>query len=405
MDIKTLNDLFGELKAALDEGTKANAEKIALLEGQITTMRSEREAAVKATADSRADGSIGYKPTGDPTKDFSWIRFFDGVLDGWRSDRVKKHPEYELTMEATLKAQVAGTDTAGGFLVAPEIFVDQVIPALEPRVVALAAGATMITGLTGSPVEWPRWNNYLDGFWVGEAEDATEDSLEASQLRLEPKGCATLLEVTQRLLRLSGGRVESAITQALGRGLARTLDKAIFKGTGGKQPVGIVSQKGAQTLDASTYTLTGGASHEVTDFLEDMIGKCEDANALFGKPTWFMHPHTRRFFYKIKDADGRPLLFESVAAPTSSVLSRPTTFYGYPFFGTTNLVGNNDDADLLFCDVESILIGQWQGLTVALDTSLGFKKQTTFIRASMEVDVGSRYGESVVSALNLDTAP
>ena len=139
-EIKSLGELHAALKETLNAGANANAEKLAALE----TRLAELETAQRSAIDSRTDkASIGYKPTGNPEKDFSWLRFFRGVANNWEKG-TEKFPEYELTMEATTKAMSAGVDSAGGFLVAPEIFVDQIIPALEPRVMVPVIAVTAI---------------------------------------------------------------------------------------------------------------------------------------------------------------------------------------------------------------------------------------------------------------------
>lgn len=404
--MNTLAELHAELQKTLTEGLNASAAKIAALESQIQEVKDARLQAAKQT-NGRPDISIGYKPTGNPEKDFNLLRFFEGVADdNFKTERTRKFPEYELAVESTAKAQLAGIDTAGGFMVAPEVFIDQIIPALEPRIAMLDAGATMITGLVGSPVEWPRFNDYLDGYWTEEYVDATEDELALSQMRMTPHAVASIVEITQRLMRQTSGRVETAVRNALARALARPIDRAVFKGAGGTQPVGILSQLGVGTVDvtAGSYTMASGASQEVIAFLEDMIGKLEDADALMGRPTWFMHPHTRRWFHKVLDSTGRPLLFEGLGNPVSSTAGgRTANFFGYPFRTSTMLTGNNSDADLVFANVEEVYIGQWGSLLVESDRSLGFKRGTTYLKAVMEVDVGLAHGASVASALNLDT--
>lgn len=401
-DIKDLPSLYRAISTELERGTEANATRIAALESQLSEIRAANEENAKATG-GRPDMSIGYKPTGNPEKDWNWLRFLDGVTNDWKKG-TEKYPEREISFEATEKAQTAGLDTGGGFLVAPEIFTEQIIPALEPKVVMLAAGATLVSGLVGSPVEWPRWDDTLTGYWIGEEEEPTEGQLALSQMSLTPKGVGGLVQLTQRLLRQTSNRVEMAVRDALARGLARKIDLGAFKGQGGKQPVGIVSQRNVGEVDADDYSFASGAAQEVTAFLEDMIGSLEDADALMGSPVWFMHPATRRWFMKYRDAAGRPLLFETDAQPVSSTASsRASGFYGYRHFSTTGLAGNSADADLVFANTDEVVVGQWGGLLVETDRSLGFKNGTVWVKAHMEIDVGLRHGEGVSVAANLDT--
>jgi hypothetical protein len=62
---------------------------------------------------------------------------------------------------------VAGTDSAGGFLVATELKSESFIELLRNAMMVRAMGATVITGLIGD-VEFPRQNGAGNAYWVGE---------------------------------------------------------------------------------------------------------------------------------------------------------------------------------------------------------------------------------------------
>lgn len=405
--ITDLNQLYKALQAELGKGTEQNASRV----GELTSKL--EDISVRMTAIEEKDKQhilnepiSGYDPDhhGDPEKDFSWQRMIRGVLSKWSEQSepgCHKWPEYELTMEVTQKAQSAGIDTAGGFMVAPQLFIDQIIPVLEPRVVAMQAGATMITDLVGSPVEFPRVDNLIDAYWVDEGVAITETEMEFGQISMSPHGLASLVELTNRLLRQTSGSVEAAVRDHLARALARKLDLAVFKGTGGTtQPVGILNQANIGTTDFAQAITDGlGASQSVTNALDELIGNLEDGDALFGKPTFFMHPAAKRFLNTWKDADGRPLLFGK-DNPRSS--SSESDLYGYPYFTTTQLTGGSANDDLIFANIEEVIIGQWGGLTLAASEHVGFTKATTYLRAIMDVDVGLKHGAAVASGENFD---
>ncbi len=409
-EIKTMEDLYSALKAEVTGGIDKNADRVEALSKRFDEIQEEMKEARRAAA-IPPDG-IDYKATGDPEKDYSWFKVIGAIQDeaagrkGWTDER-KKGPTYELTMEATEKMQLAGTDSAGGYAVPAQVFIDQIIPALEARAVMLAAGAQLIDNLVGSPVEWPKITSLLSGYWVEEGIDITEDEIAMGQMSLTPHGLGALVNLTNRLMRQSSGRAETAVRNHITTALARTLDLAIFKGTGGKaQPVGIVSHAGVNSVDASTYgaLFTSGATNQVQEFLDAMVGTIEDDDALLETPVWFMNPAARRKFFGVKDSTGRPLLFDGTAAAGAApqpVNSRGADrFFGYEYFTSTQLA-KGSNADLILAQPQEVIVGQWGSLMLEADRSLGFKNSTTWIKGTMEVDVGLMHGESVCEATNL----
>ena len=113
---------------------------------------------------------------------FSFVRAFQGILwQSWGKGFEKK------VFEEAAKTRVmsAGDDVGGGYWVPPQILAD-FIELLRPNIVVEQAGATVLDGLVGSPVEIPMQTGGATAYWVGENQDITESDLSAGQLRFEP---------------------------------------------------------------------------------------------------------------------------------------------------------------------------------------------------------------------------
>jgi len=389
-NIESLGDLHDALSSDVTSEIGKVADRVAAAEKRIGDVQAD-------LAEARESNPFyveGYEKTGEAEKDFSILRAIRGWTSNWNVDDPKEYPERDLVMEATTKANNAGVDTAGGFMV-PGQFMDDMIPLLEAKSVLVSLGASVVDGLVGSPVTWPKVTGTATAYWVDEGAAITESQLAFGQLSLQPHGLAALVPMTNRLVRQTSGKVEQVVRERIATSLALKMDLAGLKGTGASgEPIGIVNTSGIGSNDYTSLDLLGD-DQTVTTELENHIGVVEDANALDGRLGWAMNGTMKRYFRNALDADGRPLLFgrqDGSGGPQDS-------FYGYPF-AISNQLANTD---LIFGNFADLLIAQWGGLLIDASTEAGdsFSKQETLIRASMEVDFGVQHAGSFAIANNL----
>jgi HK97 family phage major capsid protein len=357
-----------------------------------------------ATAGRSAGPGIGAHP--EDIRKASLIKMLAGHIKGW--DKVADSDlERELCHETMLKAQESGVDTAGGFLVPGEFMAEMLIPLLEPSAIAISLGANVLDGLTGSPVEIPALRADATAYWVGEDEEITASEMTFGQIKMEPRGLATLIPITNRLLMQTSNRVEAVVREQLTRTLAKAVDLAFYNGSGGKQPTGVLERTGINsyawsgvTFDATTVT-AANAKAAATALLA-MVGALEEDDALQGRPAWSMHPRVKRALMGVTDADGRPLLFSHSAGLVGQM---PDQLMGFPYATSTQLSAGSD-ADLALINMQDAYIGFWQGLEIDLSNVAkdAFEKRLTYVRAVTEVDMNLGNPQSVCAATSLDVS-
>jgi len=398
--IKKLGD---DLAAEIQKGSDASTSAIEAIEKRLE----EAEEKLKGLATGQRTGGVGIGAHAEDIKKASLIKMIAGHKFGWK-DVPNSKLERELCEETQIKAQESGVDTEGGFLVPGQFMQDMLIPLLEPRAIAIQLGANVLDGLVGSPVEIPAVRGDATAYWVGEDEEITASQLSIGQLKMEPRGLATLVPITNRLLRQTSNGAERVVRAQIARTMGKAADLAFFSGTGGKQPTGILNRSGISTVDWSgvtgldASTTTAANAKAVTHRLMQHVGALEEADALDGRPGFFMHPTVKRALMSVTDADGRPILLSHSGGLVGQI---PDRLLGYQFQTSTQL-NSGATADLGFANFEDCYFGMWGTMEIAMSDVAkdGFERQKTYVRASMEVDMNLGNAESVSASSGLDVS-
>jgi len=350
---------------------------------------------------------------GTDLKSFNICRALYGHLMKWNTPALRNGPEYRMVMAGMEKAQQADTDSLGGFLVPSEFNATRLIPALEARVIAIQLGATVIPDIVGSPWESPKVTGTPSAGWVGEGQVIGSTEVPFGQIKMTPHGLSRVVKMTNRLLRQTSGQAQNIVLEHLARALARALDVAVIKGTGAAgQPVGAINQAGVQSVDWSAVIPAAATNYAgsvtlqtVTNALEAMVGKLDDADALDlgGRMGWAMEPSVKRYLRSFKDATGRPVLFDT-ADPANTTGSR-TLLWDHPFASSSQLSAGAN-ADLIFANWSTLLIGQWGGVSLDISTEAGdaFTTHSTLVKAYMEADATTEHVEAWCVANGMDVA-
>jgi len=326
----------------------------------------------------------------DEKQKFSFAKAIYGIVT---NDWSKSGFEKEVFDAVRTKLVDSGTSGAGGGYIIPPVYIAELIEMLRANITTVALGATMMTGLTGSPVEIPRQVGGATAYWLTNEDTAiTESGVTFNQLVLSPKQVAGLVRISNRLLMLSNPAIEDLVRRDLAQVLALAIDLAALRGTGTNgQPKGI-----ANTTGINTVTSGGKFTFDVA---QDMVYKLEEDNALRGNLGYVMHPAALTRLKKQKvaqftgDTSGMPLVLPMTDQNLKDLL-------GYDFKTTTqipiDLGANNNQTEVYFGNWQELVIAQWGGLeiTASADASDAFLKNQTFVRAVMDVDIGVRHAES-----------
>lgn len=279
-----------------------------------------------------------------------------GHIKGERSYRIDpalptESPEYRAAFAANLmvpsdrtsaesRALQMDSDTAGGFLVAPQQFVADLIQAVDNAV--FIRGLATVSQLVGAhSIGRPsRDVDVSDCDWTSELATGNEDSdLAFGKRELTPHPLAKRIKVSRKLLRHSPLGPEALVMARLAYKMGVTQEKAFLTGTGAQQPLGVftASADGISTgrdvsTDNTTTAVTFDGLKNAKWFLKP---------AYHGHPStqWIAHRDFGKMVDKIKDGEGRYIWQESVVAgQPDRLLNFPINFSEYaPNTFTTGL--------------------------------------------------------------------
>ncbi len=223
------------------------------------------------------------------------------------------------------RALQAGSGTGGGYLYAPDVFVDELIQNVTDATIfrGLARVLPPIAGSDslGAPVLTDRM---AASTWTSELATTSgmaDSTLAFGKRELRPHPLAKEIVVSKVLLRKVAS-AESIVRSELSRVVSEALENAYMTGSGDQQPLGIFTAS-ASGISTSRDVSTGNADTSVTfDGLK--AAKYELKQAYWNGASWIMHRDLMEQIAKLKDGDGRYILQDSV------VNGDPDRLLGFP---------------------------------------------------------------------------
>lgn len=220
--------------------------------------------------------------------------------------------------DAELRAQGAGTDSAGGYTV-PEGFRARIVETMQ-AFGGIRRIAEVLQTATGNNLPWPTNDDTGNkGAILDENTQVTEQDLTFGQGSLGAfMYTSRLVRVSLQLLQDSGIDIDGFIGRKLGERLGRATAEHYAVGTGTGQPQGAVS--------GADVGVTAAAADAVTyEELIDLIHSVDPAYRNQGNLNWVWNDQTLATIRKIKDNDNRPLWQPSV------IVGQPDTFLGFTY--------------------------------------------------------------------------
>ena len=307
----------------------------------------------------------------------------------------------------TKTALEAGTDTLGGFLI-PNQIINEMIELIRAQAVVLQAGATVMPGLTGSPVQIPKMTGASTGYWVGENVAPTVSNQTFGQITMSPHTAAAYTQISKRLIMLSNPGAEAVVREDLSLQLALLIDLAMLRGgaTAG-EPIGI-----ANTSGIGSYAMGTNGGPLTYDDLVKIVQVVRAANGIRNAKSlaWIIPTALIPVIQLMRDSQNRPLLLsinegafnqEPGEAGQGGPVGR---LLGYPVYDTTQIPTNLTKAagtsltEVYFGDIGSLLVGQWGGVTIEAsgETSTAFLARQIWIMISQDLDVAVRQPDRLV---------
>lgn len=223
-----------------------------------------------------------------------------------------------------------GSDPEGGYLVAPQEWVEQLIKNVDDAV-PLRALATVMTLTQGESLGVPTLDTDLnDADWTTElGTGSQDDALRFGKRELRPHPLAKRVKVSRTLLRRASMSPETIVRERMAYKFGVTTEKAFMTGDGNQKPLGLFtsSTAGISTardrdikISGSGFDSTNGAS---ADDLIDI--KYALKAAYHPRARWLFHRTVLAEIRKLKSTDGVYIWQAGLAS------DRPDTILDIPY--------------------------------------------------------------------------
>ncbi len=268
---------------------------------------------------------------------------------------------------------VAGTSSAS---VSTDMLGAEFIDLLRTRSILGALGCRFLPGLVGN-VAIPKMSAGATGYWVTEAAAITGSEPTLGQVTGTPHTCGVLVDISRKLINQSTPAAEMIARDEMLERIARTIQIAVFAGTGADgQPSAITTATGinnpAVTQGTPTYTeLLGFPGAIFADNAEGSVMR------------WAM---TAEVWAKLAatatNGAGSPLALDPVSR----------RLIGYEYATSEDLPANS----LWFGDWSTVNIGVWgAGVDVNVDDKTLSSSGGLRLVALQDVDVMVRLGQKL----------
>lgn len=241
---------------------------------------------------------------------------FDAFLVGGASD-----PDY-VAKQVELKVLQADLDTSGGYLVAPQAFVQQLLKAVDDQVMIRQYATVYPLGANES-LGVPSLDTDLnDADWTTElATGNQDDSTRFGKRELRPHPFAKRVKISNKLLRSALMDPEAHVRERLAYKFGITEEKAFMTGNGAEKPLGLFTAS-AQGISTGRDVTIGTTTAVTADGFIDVLHGLKPQ--YWGRSRWLMHRDVLKQVRKLKDGNGQYLWQAGLAGGTpNTILDRP----------------------------------------------------------------------------------
>lgn len=235
--------------------------------------------------------------------------------------------EQAIANDPELKAMVAASDPAGGYLTMPDfggIITERIFESSPIRQLAT------VTSVNSDSYEVILDNDEASCEWVGEVQTRSDTNTPTlGKLVIPVNELSALPKVSQKMLDDGIVDVESWLGGKVGDIFGRTEATSFVTGNGVNKPKGMMSYTSGTTIASQQVQQVNAGS--TTDFtyngLVDLTNALKEpyhANAVF-----LMQRASFASVMKLKDGEGRPIFnpnYDKVAGLTTQVMGRPLYF-------------------------------------------------------------------------------
>jgi HK97 family phage major capsid protein len=269
------------------------------------------------------------------------------------------------------RADIVGTTTAGGYLVATMNF-PNAAQALLSMLVLGRLGATSVDA-SGPNLNLPRVTTPSAPYWLStEATQVTESDQTFGQQSFTPHTVGGYTELSHLLTLQSRPDAGDVVANDLARRIAREIERVAFVGSGAAgQPHGIIGSTGVNAISGTTFSLATActAATSTGDALTD------DAS-----PGWVANRAVASLLRQRQEFAGSGL---------ATIFKGPLTWGAigdFPAAGTSGVSA----ATALFGNWAYFLLVNWAGgLDISVNPYANFQQGIIGLRALATLDVGT----------------
>lgn len=414
--VDSLQEEFGELKTKVTDGAdalegKAVAElatKFEELQPELTRIADERKAAeaelerkamieqmntLGEAVSAAAEGKALPQFFASRTESEAAIYGEDGEHSYFNDVRLARggDPKARQRIDDYFegKAMGEGTDTAGGFLVPPEVS-NELIPLRDSVSVLRQLFTSQPVG--SDTIRFIAQDSGLAVAWTAEFAEKIKNDLSFSEFEAHIYTAAGMAVVSNQLLKDAKWSVDRLITADLAKRFVHLEEQAFINGSGVGQPLGIMNTPGVTSIP---YTAATPKQVELLDKISD--GVTEVQTKYLGFPDAIvMHPRTWGWLAKGRMTAGEEYVLgagqygtprkpnESIPGYTGGTLPRGELF-GLPVYTTPNIPTNlgtaKNESAVIVGDFSQGLVLDREGIVTDTSQHVYFTSNQTVFRS------------------------
>lgn len=240
--------------------------------------------------------------------------------------------------DVEVRALQADSDPAGGYLVAPQMFVNELIKDVDDAVFIRGLARPFTVDKAESLGVPAIDTDISDPAWTSELATGSEDTaLDFAKRELYPHPLAKRIKVSNKLIRVSAQDPEAIVRERLAYKFGIAQENGFLNGSGSNQPLGVFTAS-ALGISTSRDVSTGNTTTEMR--FDGLIeAKYSVKGQYWNKAQFAFHRDGVKQIVKLKDGDGQYIWRESIrAGEPDRLLNLPVNMSEYvPNTFTTGL--------------------------------------------------------------------
>lgn len=267
-----------------------------------------------------------------------------------------------------IKTLTVSDDTGAGYLAPPELSSEFIRDLVQFSPIRQYAS---VRSTVSASVKYPKRTGITNAQWEGELEESEESEPTFGQLEVVPYKLQTYTDISNENLMDSAGTVEAEVRLAFAEDFGKKEGTAFVKGTGSKQPEGLMVNAGIQA------TVNGSATALSADKLIELMYALPAAYRNASTSAWAMNGNTLAKVRQLKDGQGNFLWQPSYQ------LGQPEMLLGKP---VVEFVDMDDIADgnypIIFGDFSAYRIVDRLAMAILSDPYTQARRNVTRLHAT-----------------------